>query len=176
MTGYQVLQEMAADQFGLVTAKEASEAGVGPKALNALARRGRLERRGHGVYRVLPHVPGEMDRYAEALALVGEGALVWGESVLAVNGLGLVEPSVVWVRAARRCRKKLPSWVRLAQGEGTPRKAFYEGVACQEAGEAIRSCRGHVMPERLVAAVREARRKGLLGAREAAALAKEVRP
>ena len=175
MTSYRILQEMAADAFGLVTAREAAEAGIGPQTLHALARRGRLERRGHGVYRVLPHVPGEMDRYAEALAWVGKGALVWGESVLALNGLGWVEPAVVWVWTDRRCRKRLPSWVRLAKGKGRPGQTFYEGVACQEAGEAILACRGRVMPERLVAAVREARRKGLLGAKEATALAKEVR-
>ena len=174
MTGYQAIYDVAADNFGLVTSREAKALGVSDKALNALARRGRLERRGHGVYRLVHYIPTPMDRYAEALALVGEGAVVCGESVLAINDLALVEPSVVSVRAARRCRRTLPGWVRLEPALFTGERAFYEGIPCQPVADAIRAVLGRVLPERLADAVRAAFERGLLSRREAAALRKEV--
>ena len=115
-----------------------------------------------------------MDRYAEALALVGEGAVVCGESVLAINNLALVEPSVVSVRAARRCRRTLPDWVRLEPALFAGERTFYEGIPCQPVADAIRDVRGRVLPERLADAVRTAFEQGLLSRGEAAALKREV--
>lgn len=174
MTGYQKIYETAADNFGYVTSREAKALGVSDKALNALVRRGKLERRGHGVYRIVPFIPSPVDRYAEALALVGEGAVACGESVLAINGLALVEPAAVSVRPARRCRRTLPGWVRLVPGPSAGRPAFYEGIPCQPVADAIREVRGRVLPERLAAAVRDAFERGLVSRREAAALRKEI--
>ena len=174
MTAFETIYEVAVDNFGLVTTREARDLGVSEKALNALAARGRLERRGYGVYRLARHVPTPQDRYAEALALVGSGSILHGESVLALNDLALAEPDVVHVQSPKRCRKALPGWIHVVPPPVVTQPVFYEGVACQPLAEAIRVCRGRIMPERLSEAARAARAKGLLSAREAVALRREV--
>ena len=175
MTAYEAIYEAAIDNFGLVTTREARDLGVSEKALNALAARGRLERRGYGVYRLSRHVPTPQDRYAEALALAGAGSILHGESVLALNDLGLAEPDVVHVQTSKRCRRALPGWIHVVPPPIVAQPVFYEGIACQPVVEAIRVCRGRIMPERLSEAARAAREKGLLSFREAAALRREVR-
>ena len=52
MTDYQTIYEDAIDNYGLVTTRRAKELGLAPNALAQLAHRGRLERVGHGVYRL----------------------------------------------------------------------------------------------------------------------------
>ena len=53
---------------------------------------GKLVRRGHGVYKVARWVPTPLDPFAEAVALMGDGSFLWGESVLSMHGLALVDP------------------------------------------------------------------------------------
>ena len=86
MTAYQKIYEVAADNYGFITTKEAAALGVPKSEMSALAKRNRLVRHGYGVYRLATHYqPSEFDSYAEAVMLVGEGAAVWGESVLAMH-------------------------------------------------------------------------------------------
>lgn len=56
MTDIEKLRDVALDQYGFVTTAQAEEAGVTRHSLAALARRNRLERVAHGLYRV-PQVP-----------------------------------------------------------------------------------------------------------------------
>lgn len=53
---------------------------------------GKLVRRGHGVYKVARWVPTPLGPFAEAVALMGDGSFLWGESVLSMHGLALVDP------------------------------------------------------------------------------------
>src|SRR5436309_1390252 len=48
----QRLSEIAEEQWGLVTRRQASEAGIAPRSLARLVENGRVERVAHGVYRV----------------------------------------------------------------------------------------------------------------------------
>ena len=113
--------------------------------------------------------PTPYDRYAEAVALVGPGSVVWGDSVLAMLDLAYENPPVVYVAFARRVRRALPAWVRLVD-----ERTAYEGVPCQALPEAIRACRGHVLPERLADAARDARARGLITRAEAAELEEDM--
>ena len=175
MTGFDIIQDIAAENFGLVSTQEARCHGVSVKALNALVRRGRLEHRGYGVYRLVRQTPSEADRYAEAISLVGRDAILYGESVLALNNLALVEPGVVFVQPLRRCRKRLPPWIHLVRpSRGKPVCAIYGGIPCQPVACAIRACIDRVMPDRLSTAVLEARRNGFLTTREASSIRKEI--
>lgn len=108
MTHYESIYEAAADNYGLITSVEAREMGISYKEMSALASRGMIERRGHGVYRLSRWVPTPNDRYAEAVALVGPGSYLWGEAVLAMHGLALVNPRTLTVANPRRVRRKLP--------------------------------------------------------------------
>ena len=44
------------------------------------------------MYKLVRYVPTEYDRYAEAVALVGDGSFLFGEAVLAMHGLALANP------------------------------------------------------------------------------------
>ena len=81
MAQFDDITEAALGNFGLITAAQAAEMGVRSKDIAEWVRLGRLERRGWGVYRIAHYVPSDFDRYAEATALVGGDAAVWGESV-----------------------------------------------------------------------------------------------
>ena len=81
MTHFDDIYEIAADNYGLVTFAEAREAGATGGELGRWVAQGRLERRGRGTYRLVRRTPTPYDRYAEAVALVGPGSVVWGDSV-----------------------------------------------------------------------------------------------
>ena len=98
MTAYEKIYEQAADNYGYITTREASELGVPKSEMSALAKRNRLVHKGYGVYRLATHYqPTEFDGYAEAVLLGGDGAIVWGESVLAMHDLALVNPPAIEV-------------------------------------------------------------------------------
>ena len=175
MAQFDDITEAALGNFGLITAAQAAEMGVRSKDIAEWVRLGRLERRGWGVYRIAHYVPSDFDRYAEAVALVGGDAVVWGESVLAMLNLALVNPLRVSVATGRRVRRRLPDWIRLVRKPKGAEPESIEGVPSQRLADAIRECRGRVMAERLSDAVREAGRKGLLGAGDARKLERELR-
>src|SRR5690625_1702331 len=87
------LVELAAEQHGYVTTREARDIGVDPVQLRLLAARGRLERAGRGVYRV-PVLPrGEHDDLAAAVSWTLGRGVISHESALALHGLADVNPS-----------------------------------------------------------------------------------
>lgn len=174
MTAYEKIYEQAADNYGYITVREASELGVPKSEMSALAKRNRLVRKGYGVYRLTTHYqPTEYDGYAEAVLLGGEGAIVWGESVLAMHDLALVNPPAIEVATDRRVRRTLPPWVKLVRRKGG-NVDYYQGIPCQPLADAIRTCRGTVMDERLVDGIRTAERNGELRLGEAEQLLKEM--
>ena len=174
MTAYEKIYEVAADNYGFITTKEAAMLGVPKSEMSALSKRNRLVRHGYGVYRLATHYqPSEYDSYAEAVLLVGDGAAIWGESVLAMYDLALVNPPVVEVATDRRVRRSLPSWVKLVRRE-KGESDFFQGIPCQRLAEAFRSCKGKVMAERLADGVRKAEADGYLKLGEAEKLLKEL--
>lgn len=95
------LVELAAEQHGYVTTRDARDIGVDPVQLRLLTARGRLERAGRGVYRV-PVLPrGEHDDLAAAVAwTLGRGAISH-ESALALHALADVNPSRIHLTVPR---------------------------------------------------------------------------
>ena len=174
MTAYEKIYEQAADNYGYITTREASELGVPKSEMSALAKRHRLVHKGYGVYRLATHYqPTEFDGYAEAVLLVGDGAIVWGESVLAMHDLALVNPPVIEVATDRRVRRTLPTWIKVVHRKGGE-IAYYQGIPCQPLADAIRACKGAVMAERLSEGVRKAERNGEFRLGEAEQLLKEI--
>lgn len=174
MTHYRDIYEIAADNYGIVTAAQAKEAGVSDKEMCAISKRGRIYRIGHGVYRLVDYIPTPYDPYADAVALCGPEAYLYGESVLAMLGLAPTNPTRLFVASPRRVRRKLPASIRLAWIPGGGKPVSYEGIRAQRVSEAIRACRGTMMPERLLQAADTARNKGLLGKAEYASLLEEM--
>lgn len=174
MTNYDDIFEIAADGYGLVTAAQARDAGITTGEMSRWCASGRLLHRGYGVYKLARWVPTPYDAFAEAVALVGEDGFLWGEAVLSMHGLGLVDPPVITVATFRRVRRKLPAWVRLVSVPKGVRYTFYEGIPSQCVADAIRVCRESVMSERLRDAVEQARTEGLVTAGEYEGLREEL--
>ncbi|WP_080799250.1 type IV toxin-antitoxin system AbiEi family antitoxin domain-containing protein [Arabiibacter massiliensis] len=174
MPRFDDIYEIAADNYGLVTFAEAQEVGVTSVELRRFVKDGRLERLGHGVYKITRYIPTPLDHYAEATALVGPGSYIHGESVLAMHNLGLANPEKTNVAIVKRTRKKLPGWIRLVTGNSGDGVTSYEGIPSQSVAEALRFCRGRVMKERLVDAVHDALRAGLISEEEKRSLEEEL--
>lgn len=174
MSKYEDIYEAAADNYGLITRSEAVAMGVSDKDLSRFASDGRLARIGHGVYRVRHHVPGPLDPYAESVAVVGTGAHLYGESVLAMHSLCPTDPTRIYVGSPRRVRRRLPKGLEVVRREGSEDVTEYEGIPSQRVACAIESCVGRIMPERLIAAVGEARSLGLVNDEEAERLEGEM--
>lgn len=174
MKHFDYIYDIATDNYGIVTAAQAREEGIAGAELNRWCKNGWLDRRGQGVYKLTRWVPTPYDSYAEALALVGEGSYLRGESVLAMHDLALVDPRAFEVAAPRRVRKNLPPWVEPVPARKGERTTFYDGIRSQRVADAIRECRSFVMPDRLADAARKARQEGLITAREYEDLEKEL--
>jgi len=174
MSYYDGIYEYAANNYGLITSAEAKAIGVPNIELVKLAHRGRLTRLGHGVYRIERYIPTPFDKYAEAVAIVGDGAYIFGESVLAMQGLALVNPTVIHVATPERIRKKLPSDIAGIYRKNTEPKTYYEGIPSQSVYNALLTYRESVMSERLLDAINEAQRQGLITEKEAKAAKKEI--
>lgn len=174
MSYYDDIYEVAADNYGVITTAQALEAGVPRQQVVQLARRGKLNRIGHGVYRLARWVPGPLDAYADAVALVGPGSFIWGDSVLAMQGLALVNPPAITVATHERVRKSLPPGVRAVRVPQGTRHSHVEGIPAQGTADAIRECKGKVMASRLLDAVEDARARGLVTERESDELRKDL--
>ncbi len=161
MSHFEDIYEIAADNYGLITTGEARKAGITGTELSRWVKNGRLIRRGSGVYRLTHYIPTDMDKFAEAVALVGPDSFLFGESVLAKEGLGLVNPPTLTIGTPRRVRRKLPAWIKPVQVEITE-ITTYDGIPSQSLSEAIQECRSRVMPSRLADATEEAWKRGLL--------------
>lgn len=162
MTKYDDIYELAADNFGVVTSTEARKMHVSNLELVKLASRGKLERIGHGVYKLKRFVPTQYDPYAEAIALVGADAYLFGESVIELLRLAPTNPAWIRVATAKRVRKNLPEYLQVVHRIHGDPIAYYEGIRCQRLDGAITSCLKTMMPERLEAAAHEAKRIGLV--------------
>lgn len=164
----------AVDDYGLVTSAEGRALGVSDAELVQLAARGRLERVARGVYRVPVWPYQEQAPYAIAVRAAGEGAYLYGESVVALLGLCPTDPRAIWVAVPKRTRRDLGAGVRLVWRRGPDETTYYEGIACQRAAGAIRSAAATMGPERAAEAAHEAERKGYVTTAELAAIEEEV--
>lgn len=173
MKNFEKIYEAAAERYGLITVEDATRLGIHRKQLLLWESIGRLERCGRGVYRLNHHVPTPYDHYATAITLVGEGAIIYGDGVLAMHNLGLVNPRQITVAVDRRVRKSLPEWIRLVKKDESVKEEVYEGIARQTVADAIRTCKTTVMKERLMEAIEDAERQGLIGRLEYQELKKE---
>lgn len=163
---YDRIYEIAAGNFGLITSAEAKGVGASDKELSRLTSSGKLKRIGRGVYRVMHHVPEPLDQYAEAVALTGPGAYVFGESVIAMLDLAPTNPTRMTIATFKRVRRTLPPWLRVVRGNDADDITVYDGIPSQTVYGAISSCKTIMMTDRLLDAVKAAKEQGYLTRRE----------
>lgn len=173
MSYYDDILDFAIDNHYLITTQDAADLGIPVVELGKLSSRGRLARIGNGVYRLPRYVPSEVDPYAVAVARVGRGAFLWGESVIELLGLAPTTPGRIWIATPRRVRKSLPKGIVLVSTKAPDRLDSYDGIPGQRVADAIRACTGRIMPERLEQALKGGRAEGYVTAGEERVLRKE---
>ena len=162
MSYYDIIYEYAADNYGLITSTKAKGLDIPNVELVKLSHRGRLVRIGHGVYRITHYIPTALDRYAEAIAIVGADSYIYGESVLAMYGLASVNPTVILVATTKKIRKSLPRHIQMVYMKYKDHVVNYEGILSQSIIFAILVCRDVIMSDRLENAIVEAEKQGLI--------------
>ena len=176
VSAYDTIFDEAIGYYGLFRTSQAQGLGVSGSAVLSLAKRGKLLRIAHGLYRIDKYVPqpGGLDAYAIAVARVGEDAYLWGPSVLQAHHLCPTDPAKIYVATPSRFRGRLPQGVILKNGAKQRGIDFIEGIRAQTAGQAILSSQHIIMFDRLLEAVEAAKGKGLLNEVEAHNTLKEL--
>ena len=162
MSYYNIIYEFAADNYGLITSAQAKELKIPSIELVKLSHRGRLQRIWQGVYRISHYIPTALDKYADAVTIVGDGAFVYGESVLAMYGLALLNPSTLFVATSKRVRKTLPKYISTISVNKMSNIVYHEGIPSQDIVSAFMVCKTQIMSERLGKAIEEAEEQSLI--------------
>lgn len=157
-----LVREVALDNYGYLTTAEAVDVGVPAIELPKPAARGGLQSIAYGLYRVTDIPPTPYDQFAEAILRVGDGAFLYGESVLALLELADVNPRRINVAVSRRVRSKLPPFIELTRCPRETPLASYHGLSSQPVADAILTCRAIIEDERLQDDAKRARSEGLL--------------
>ncbi len=160
-------RDLAIGQYGYISSAEAGELGIPVVELGKLADRGQIRHVAYGLYRFDDLPPTRYDQFYEAVARVGGDAHLTGDAVLALHELALVNPRQIRVGTSRRVRTVLPDWIKVVRENVDPGDLTrYELIPSVTVAHAIRACRGTVISERLLAAVDDARRQGLITGNE----------
>jgi predicted transcriptional regulator of viral defense system len=176
---FRELTEMAADRQGLVRTEDAAEIGYAAGALDTMARRGQLERVGHGVYRVPFVGVGALSAYmAAALWPRGVQGVLTHDTALDLWDVCDINPSKIHITVPRRHRpqRAIPDGYVIHREDLDPTDiTAIEGVPVVILEAAIRQCaESHVGPDLLEQAVRHGRERGLLRRRQAQQLTEDL--
>ena len=166
---------LATENHGVVTTAAAVKLGVKRKDLSRWVKMGRLVRYGRGVYRTTQYPPSIEDPYAIAVAEAGDSAYLCGESVLALLSLAPTNPRYINIAVQGRVRRRLDKSYRIHHGQAGYVPMIHEGIPIQKPLDAIRSCIGKLMSERLEAAARTAYEHGYLYEDDRDSLMAEIR-
>ena len=164
MTQYDNICEEAIGNYGLISTERAAELGVHRKELYDWVRLGRMEKCGRGLYRITHYLPTEYDHYAMAVALVGGDAWLWGDAVLAMHNLALVNPVRYKVATKRNVRKDLPEWIEVTHRFDKADVDEFNGIPCQNLASVFIDYKDLLMRDRILQAIQEASYRGLLTA------------
>jgi predicted transcriptional regulator of viral defense system len=177
---YTRLFELAEDDYGYFTAEEARDAGVHPRRLGEMAKRGTIRRVSFGVYRIEQFPVHELDTYAAAtLWPHGVRGVISHETALDLYGLSDVNPAKIHItvpKAHRIRRRPLPELYVIHHedlaGEDVTR---HEGLPIVTAAKAVRQCATeHLRRDLVEQALEDGRRAGLIGRAEYDVLVREL--
>ena len=180
MAVYDEILELAVDNHGYVTAREARAAAIDPTALRKLAALGRLERTAQGVYRVPALANGPHSAYAEALAWTRGRGAISHESALDLLELCDVNPPLIHLTVPstytpRRMGGELYRvWRRTLDPAAL---TTHDGLTVVRPRESILDCLAYGTDTALLLqACRTARREGYLTEDESTMLEAQVEP
>ncbi|MCQ2392552.1 MAG: type IV toxin-antitoxin system AbiEi family antitoxin domain-containing protein [Kiritimatiellae bacterium] len=174
MSYYDQIYDETIGNNGIITSRQAIGMGIPAIELVKLCHRGKLTRIGHGVYRIDKYFPQETDAYAAAVAKVGEGSYIIGESVLGFYRLCPTHEAIMHVGTSHRVRRRIPQTIQIEKRPKGEPLHWMDGVPAQTIGGAIRTARRGVEPTRLREAILAAQQRQLIQPDEALQLMKEV--
>ena len=160
MTTYNRIFDVAVENHGLITSEQAKELGIQPGRLADLAHRGRLSHLGHGVYQLVQYLPAENDAYAQAVALVGHDAYLFGESVVALLRLAPTNPDRIYVAAHGRVRRNSGMGISVCKADAADSPEPIDGIPAQAVHRALLSARRTMPSSEIRIAADEALRIG----------------
>jgi len=144
LTDLDRLREVALEQQGFVTSEQAHDTGVSSASLSMMARRGRIERVSHGLYKV-GQVP--VTQYAPLMqAVLWTGfpeACLSHDSALDAWEISDINPSRIHVTvgAHRRIARTIPNGYVIHRENLSPREVtWWESIPTVTASTAIRQC------------------------------------
>lgn len=178
MTAYDDVLEIAVDNHGYVTARDARAAGVDPTVLRKLAATGRLERTAQGVYRVPVLTGGAHAAYAEAVAWTRGRGVISHESALDLLELCDVNPPMIHltVPGTYTPRRLGGDLYRVWRRTLDPATVMtYDGLTVVRPPESIQDCLAYGTDTALLLqACETARREGYLTDDESAVLVERI--
>lgn len=160
------LYQLARPQQGYFTLAQAREAGYSPQVLEYHLRKGRLERVGHGLYRLALYPPGELEHLVPPWLWSERQGVYSHETALALHGLSDVLPAQLHlsVPAGWRTRRlRVPPIVMLHyQDVPAEQRAWFGGVPATAPLRTLADClRNHLPPDLLLQAAGEGLERGL---------------
>lgn len=176
---------IAEENDGLLTSKQARNAGILDSVLVRLAQRGRLERTARGVYRIAHFPQSKFSQYREALlwAEANHGpeepnVALSHETALALYGISDVNPQLVHITVPRavRLRRERPNWIAVHHGDFHPLDVtMHEGLAVTTVARTILDVLDTTGRIDLVRqAVADAKRTGFIRDAEATRLKRQI--
>ena len=172
---FESIYSLSTENHGIVFSADAKRLGARDKDLSRWVKIGRLIKIGHGVYRTTHYPFSNDDSYAIAVACAGKNAYLCGESVLGLLNLAPTNPGVFHVAVPRKIHRELPDSCKVEVHPRGYEPVVRDGIPMQRPEDAIRSCIGLLMPERLLQAADEAHRQGLITRQAKDSLEKEIR-
>lgn len=177
---YATVHALALEQHGVFTVEQAGTLGVGPAALHAMVRRGRLEKAAYGLYRD-PAAP--TTRFTAYMTAVlwpqGTTGVLSHETALDLMELSDANPAHIHVTVPKKHRprrRQPPPGVVLHFADLAEREiGSAEGLPVTTAARTIRDCAAtNLGPALLRQAIDDAERKGWLHGDDAAVLLMEL--
>jgi len=176
---------IAEENDGLLTSKQARNAGILDSVLVRLTQRGRLERTARGVYRIAHFPQSKFSQYREAIlwAEANHGpeepdVALSHETALALYGVSDANPSLVNITVPKtaRLRRERPKWIAVHRGELGPLDVtLHEGLTVTTIARTISDVLNSTGRIELVRqAVTDARRTGYISDSEAARLKRQI--
>jgi predicted transcriptional regulator of viral defense system len=164
---YEILFEVAADQRGYVTQRQARAHGVAPTTLVQMARRGQVEHVAHGLYRFKAFPSGPLDAYMEAaLWPQGTRGVLSHETALDLYGLSDANPDKIHITVPVRhtVRRQRPDLYEIHHADLEPDEVTWrDGLPLTTVVRTILDChRTHLRRGLLQQALEQARARGLI--------------
>jgi predicted transcriptional regulator of viral defense system len=163
---YNSLAEIAVDQHGYVTARDAERNGIDPHRLVEMAKRGTVERVAHGVYRMPVVAPTGLEQLMEATLWPREQGVLSHQTALDLHRLCDINPARIHltVPRAHRITRKVPSLyaihhrdlkkIETTRHEGipvvSPARAILDGIETHVRGDLLRQATDTAMRRGLV--------------------------